>query len=199
MTKTYEPADDSVRAMLDRVVDEHHPLLREAHAFIAVLMVTAPTDDEGVPKSPALSVGGWPAQARIKITSLRERALGMADAVMEIDSYAWGQRSEDEQEALLDHELTHIQAHLDGEGEEKSIRSDERGRPVLTMRQHDVRFEGFFDVMKRHGQAAPEHALFEGVIEGARQYELALPGVASADAPPETKRRPRTRDALKEG
>jgi hypothetical protein len=189
-----------MRAQLDSVIEEHHPLLREAHVHVAVLLVYSPTDDDGQPKSPPLTVGGWPAQARVRITSLRDRALGMADALIELDGHKWEDLDEAEQRALLDHECQHLVASLEGEGEERKVKSDACDRPVLTMRKHDVRFEGFLDVMKRNGKAAPERELLEGVVASMKQYELALPDVASRSTEkPKTTRRPSTRAALGEG
>jgi len=189
MPKTYEIADSDVREMLDKVIEDHHPTLREAHAHVAVLLVYAPADDEGNPTSPALTVGGWPAQALVRITPLRDRALGMADAVIEIDGHRWEGLDEDEQAALLDHEAQHLVAQIAEEGETRTVKSDTCDRPVLTMRKHDVRFEGFADVMKRHGRAAPERELLEAAVAHMQQYELALPGVEVRSAADKPKRR----------
>jgi hypothetical protein len=199
MSKTYEVADSDLRAMLESVIEAHHPLLREAHVHVAVLLVYSPTDDDGQPKSPPLTVGGWPAQARVRITSLRDRALGMADALIEIDGHLWPDKTDEEQRALLDHELTHLTAEI-GEDEARTVKSDACDRPVLTLRKHDVRFEGFLDVMKRNGKDAPERELLEGVVASMKQYELALPDVASRlTEKPKTTRRPSTRAVLGEG
>jgi hypothetical protein len=124
----------------------------------------------------------------------------MADALIELDGHKWEDLDEAEQRALLDHECQHLVASLEGEGEERKVKSDACDRPVLTMRKHDVRFEGFLDVMKRNGKAAPERELLEGVVASMKQYELALPDVASRSTEkPKTTRRPSTRAALGEG
>lgn len=203
MPKTYELADHTVREMCDRVMAEHHPTLHAAHVSVAILMVRAPTDDEGVPTSNAITVHGQPAKACIRITSLKERALGLADAVMEIDAYRWEQMDEEEQEGLIDHELMHLVATI-GDDEARTVKSDACDRPVLTTRKHDVIFEGFAEVMKRRGRAAPERELLESTLETFRREQLRLPGIASDDvetseAAPVTKRKRSPARAMLDG
>lgn len=208
MAKTYEPADHEIRTMLDEVIAEYHPALRDAHVSIAVLMIAHANVEDGDIPPPAITVGGWPAIARVSISSLRDRALGMADAVIEIDAHEWDRRDDAEQRAILDHEARHLSVTV-GDDEAKTVKVDSCDRPVLSMRKHDFRVEGFADVIARHKRSAPEIAMVEALMETAKAHQLDLPGLTGASKPSTkriaraeggdvetTKRVPRTRAAL---
>jgi hypothetical protein len=60
---------------------------------------------------------------------------GLPQFLMIIDEAWWGDASEIEREALVFHELKHIQQELDKDGEPKF---DRDGNPVFALRDHDV-------------------------------------------------------------
>ena len=199
MPKSYQPADSETMAMLDAVIAEHHPDIQEAHVSIAVLFVFAPRGDDDEPKGAALTLHGRPCDATIKITPIDLRALGVADAIMRIDGDRWERKSEDQQRALLDHEVTHLQVTI-GEDEARTVKSDVCDRPVLSMRQHDFFAEGFTDVMRRHGRMAPEVEIIEAFTSTMEQADLPLPGVDVNSAPKTRRKRGgpgKTADAIR--
>lgn len=102
----------------------------------------------------ALQHGGYPAAAMIRITPLRERALGVADAVIIIDRAVWLSMKTDQCDALIDHELHHLVRDID----EDTMRpkTDAVDRPKLLMRKHDRQFGWFDAVADRHGENSME-------------------------------------------
>jgi hypothetical protein len=83
---------------------------------------------------------------------LKDRALGRADTEITLDGEWWETAGEDEQRALLDHELHHIQVKIDKRG----LVRDDLGRPVVNLRQHDVEVGWFKIIAQRHGRASQE-------------------------------------------
>jgi hypothetical protein len=57
-----------------------------------------------------------------------------------------------EKDALIDHELEHIEVKMDG----KRPKLDCRGRPKIGMRKHDYQFGWFRSIAERHGVASGE-------------------------------------------
>jgi hypothetical protein len=147
---TYTKTDDLL-PLIRRLRAANHRDLDEASVMITVLMAT--NSD-----APALTSAGWPAQALIKIVSLKDRVAGMDDAVMYIDAENWDKLNKMQQEALVDHELLHLDVRRDKEG---VIRYDDCGRPKLKMRPHDWQFGGFNTIARRHGVASQERAFLE--------------------------------------
>jgi hypothetical protein len=97
---------------------------------------------------------GYPAQAVCRLTPIRDRALGIADAVVVIDRANWLTLSQRQKEALLDHELTHLERVVDEETGKPKF--DAVGRPKLAIRRHDRQLGWFDEVARRHGDASPE-------------------------------------------
>lgn len=150
--KTYEKADRATRSLVDEVMALHHPKLADASVTVDVLMVSD-IDEESGEVHQALKAHGYPAAATIAIVPLNRRALGQADALMTIDVASWQSLSGAEQQALIDHELTHLTLVL---GEDGAPKRDDLKRPKLKMRLHDWQLGGFVDVAMRHGESALE-------------------------------------------
>src|SRR6266403_3616986 len=125
--KTYSAAPDA-HDVITRIGYDHH--IELAGVKIAALFVF---DDEET--EPILKHQGYPAQSLAKIVSLRDRALGMADAVIIVDRANWLILSQPQRNALIDHELTHLTRKLDNESGQPTY--DVLHRPKLVMRQHD--------------------------------------------------------------
>jgi hypothetical protein len=131
----------------------HRKDLHDAGLRLAVLMASAPRDQNDEPKGPAIKVRGHAAHATIKITSLKDRVAGMADAVLILDEDEWDTFAEPRRHAIIDHELTHLHLVLLGPGVPDT---DDCGRPRLKMRRHDWEVGGFTEVCERHKGEAVE-------------------------------------------
>lgn len=125
---------------------------------------------------PALNKDGRAIAAKIQITSLQDRARGIADAKLIVDMFEWTRLSDTRKAALLDHEVTHLQPvfyrptkknHYD-----ESQKRDDLGRPMLKIRPHDWVITGFEEVVKRHGEASYEVHQFRQFEEDYGQLML---------------------------
>lgn len=163
MPTTYEHSPDLEEAV-QAARDKWHPVLKQCGVTVAVLLA-ADIDDETGEISRCLKKDGYPVAAMISITPAKQRALEVADALMVIDEAAWNDLSQDEQIALLDHELTHLQVKAADKGLvgltdkgkiDRSQKLDDHRRPVLKLRKHDWQLGGFREVARRHREKAPE-------------------------------------------
>jgi len=150
VSTTYEPADDDVLELLAEVMREHHLPLHQVGTRISVVMAACEVKGE---ERPAMLLRGQVVAAKIQITSLVDRARGLADAKLTICQFSWDRLSEPSRVALLDHELEHLE--LNGEPNTEAC-LDDRGRPRLRMRHHDWELAGFAAVAERHREAAVE-------------------------------------------
>ena len=75
-----------------------------------------------------------------------QRELVEYDYVILLNYDAWGEFSDAQRRALMDHELAHAAPSMD---EDNVIKRDERGRPVWRTRAHDI--EEFQSVVEHHG------------------------------------------------
>lgn len=133
---------------------------------------------------PCLKHQGYPAGAVVRITPLKDRALGIADATIVIDRAGWLALSQRQRDALVDHELTHLARKVDKETGEMVC--DALDRPMLKMRKHDYQL-GFFDeVAARHGEASPEVRHARRLMEHSGQlyfdFEARPPAAAKSNA-----------------
>ena len=91
----------------------------------------------------------------------------MADVEIQVDGDWWGSQDREEQEALLDHELTHIQVLEEANG---VARKDKAGRPKIKCRPHDVDVGWFRIVAARNGQHSLERRQAASMMEEQGQY-----------------------------
>lgn len=151
---TFDVADTATREQLADVLEKYHPDLVEAGVTVAVLMAYAAKDERtGVAKGPALKHANFPAAALVRVNQLRDRVEGKDDATILLCGDSWATRSEEEQLAILDHELTHLEVQRDKDG---AIKIDDCGRPKLKIRPHDAQMGVFYEVVKRHKSQAIE-------------------------------------------
>lgn len=135
------------------VRDQYHPALRDAGVTVELVGVSASRDKNDEAAGPALKHHGYPARAIIKIRGLEDRAAGSDDARILFDADAEPEWSGAELDALLDHELAHLELVTDKDG---GLVHDDVGRPKLRMRVHDFEIGGFHHIAKRHGPNAGE-------------------------------------------
>jgi hypothetical protein len=154
----YEKAPAEVRQIVERMMDRYHPQLRDAKLTITCLMAFPTLDKNGDSTGPALKVHGYAAQAVVKIIGLKERTDGRDDAEICIDGDNWPTLSDAQKDALLDHELEHLELKTDKDG---FVVRDDLDRPKLKMRKHDHEHGWFDSIVRRHGRNAPEFIQFE--------------------------------------
>lgn len=145
--KSYSAASGDLQRCIDSMQADHHEDLDGV--TVSALFVFDLESTEAV-----LKHQGYPAQAVIRITPTRDRALGIADAVIVVDRSNWLTLSQPQRDALIDHELTHLERVVDEET--GAPKTDAVDRPKLTMRRHDYQLGWFDSVAARHGDASAE-------------------------------------------
>lgn len=130
------------------IMDKWHSELGVADVKIEYIFAFAPEPDDDRPKAPALKLHGYPCSGIAGIVNLEGRVMGRQDGKIVLDGDQWGNMTEAQQNALLDHELSHFNVARTVEGE---IIYDTSGRPKLKMRLHDYQFGFFTDIAERHG------------------------------------------------
>ncbi len=81
-----------------------------------------------------------------------DRAEGKADATVTVDGNRYDEWPLARLDAILDHELTHLELSL----KDGAVQCDDLGRPKLRMRKHDQQYGWFNEVAERHGEDAVE-------------------------------------------
>ena len=155
MSKTYDNAPDEVIEQINDLLELYHPKLKEAGVTIHALMAHSTGGD-------AVSVGGYPALACVRIISLKDRVKGMKDVEIVIDAERFDELTEPQRLALLDHELHHLETVPDEGG---GCKRDDASRPKLVMRRHDVQFGWFKTIAERHGSNSPEQIQAKTLID----------------------------------
>jgi hypothetical protein len=148
MSKTYDLAPPHVHATVRAMMEQFHGEL--AAYEVKVDLLYASTDD---PEKPAVTLGGYPCYATVRITTAKERAKGHGDAEILIARDKYEEMSDEVRNALIDHELEHLQLKKMKGGD---VKRDDHGRPVLKMKKHDHQFGWFNDVARRHGDYSIE-------------------------------------------
>lgn len=145
--KTYSKGSSDVESSINRMLVSYHSDLRD------VSVGTLFTFDEESSEQ-VLKFQGYPAAAVVKITGMRDRALGIADAVITVDRAYWQFITAAQKDALIDHELEHLERVVDEESGKPKF--DLLGRPKLRMRRHDRQLGWFDSVAARHGEDSME-------------------------------------------
>lgn len=172
----YERAGDEVVVLVMERMEAWEPNLYEAGVSLDVLMAYAKRNEAGEVERPAILRNGHQVLGMVRIMRAKDRAAGRADAELVLDGDHWGEISAEEREALVDHELHHLQPVTEKDGHGHKV--DDLGRPKLSIRHHDFEFGGFHVIAQRHGEAAAEvQAVREGLGEHAQLY---LPGFVPA-------------------
>jgi len=170
---TYKNADTAVTSVINRMMEKYHPELTNLEVTVDCLIAYGTATEDGEVVTPAIRKNGVPCAAIIRITNLKERVKGYADAEMIIDGDQIDDWNERELAAIIDHELTHLSLQTDSEGQPKS---DDIGRPKLTMIKHDYEFGFFNSVARRHKQHSAEARQCRQWLEIHETVQLYLPG-----------------------
>jgi hypothetical protein len=166
MPITFDRCDDEVYERVKRMIAKHHHELRDAEVTVQCLFAINNDDDQPAVKAP----GGWPAYAVIRRVPLKQRVAGFRDAEITLDAAKWKELSDPQRDALIDHELEHLEVVYDGAGPGTPIATDDWGRPKLKIRLHDYELAGFKAVMDRHPDAALERLAAQKFADAYGQY-----------------------------
>lgn len=166
MPTTYERCNQEFGNLVEEVMDNYHGGLSDAEVTVDVLLAHAALDKNGDPTGRPIKVNGYPAAAKIRITNLRERVLGHADAEMIVDGDILDEWSVEQREALIDHELSHLECA----GER-----DDVGRPKLKIIPHDFMIGGFESVVRRHGEESLEVQQLKRLLDDEMSRQMYLP------------------------
>lgn len=152
MGTSYRPAGEDVHAVIERMMKKYHAELwgdpDKGPEPVKVDALLAFSDD-----GPAVMLRGRSCYAVVRIVNLRDRCKGMGDAEITIDAESWKDMDHAQRDALIDHELQHLQRARSSKG---GLQFDDLGRPKLKMRLHDVEFGWFLCVAERHQDASIE-------------------------------------------
>lgn len=150
------------------IIKKYHPDLD--NVGIKVDLISVANDEEG---EPALTHQGYSAAAVVKIIGPKDRAIGRGDAEIVIDEETYNSMKDESRDALIDHELYHLQVVRNKKGFPKK---DCCGRPKLTMRLHDRQMGWFDEIASRHGSASLECQQATRLFLGGKQiyFEFAL-------------------------
>lgn len=174
--KYFEKAPKAITDRIRMVLKDHQDELHAAKVKVGAMLVRAdPLGDDNEAIFQCLTHQGMPAAATISVLGARDRARGGPDAEILIDDFVWNHLDDQQQTALIDHELQHLELALDKHGE---VKRDAQDRPKMSTRPHDFQVGGFHAVIKRHGEAALEAMGLTKVLQDTYQllFAFALQG-----------------------
>lgn len=113
----------------------------------------------------AIKWHGSRAYGLARILGLKDRAMGRGDAEILIDGEFRKACDAAELEALLDHELHHLEVQV----EDGKMKKDALARPKLKMRKHDFQVGWFHVIAQRHGKNSIEVQQADSLVHSAGQ------------------------------
>jgi hypothetical protein len=174
---------------LKKLVGKFHDDIEQAGVTFDLCMCHAETDANGDPTGPAIVHQGAAAAGVCRITSLKERAMGRADVEISLDGDRWEDWTQEQRNALIDHEVFHVIVRKDQLG---AFLLDDLGRPKLSMRDHDYQFGWFTAIAERHGAASFE---VQQATLMAQQHGQVLFPFMTTPAPSQKRQRPKKVEA----
>lgn len=167
---TFKKADREIHEMAESLLREfesHKPLV-EAKVRVDLVMAYCDRDeDTGERQNFALTKNGIRALGLTRAIALKDRVMGRGDAEVCLDGDWWTETaSEEQQRALLDHELHHIALKM----RKQVLQCDDLGRPLIKLRKHDVEIGWFACIADRHGAASQEQIQAAAIMEDRGQY-----------------------------
>jgi hypothetical protein len=169
--KTYETCPQSVADRVAALIKKSYPDLINCNTKVDLLFVSTNSD------GPALCLHGYPCAAVVRALRSKDRAAGRGDAEIVIDRVGYEAMTDLRRDALLDHELYHLEVALD---RAQRYKVDGEGRPILKMRKHDREFGWFDEIARRHGENSFEIRQARNLLgEQGQLYFNLEPSVAS--------------------
>jgi hypothetical protein len=141
-----------IYAMADELVTKYHDGLNGCHYVLFWKHNWKP------------DVNGRVTLGMAKLPGDENRELFEHDFRILLNKEWWDQFDDSQRKALLDHELCHVEWPEDKEGNKKQ---DDRGRPVLRIRRHDI--GEFRVVVSRHGLYKSDLMEFVAAAEQAKR------------------------------
>src|SRR5581483_4448710 len=161
MGAVYSRATKDVEEQGKAILDKYHPEFAGVAPRIDYVFANATVQEDGTPTGPALTHNGYPAAALARIIPIKDRVMGRGDCEIVIDADQWPLLTEEEQNALLDHELEHFVVCRDKYGQPIL---DDANRPKLKLKKHDFQVGWFHNVARRHGIASAEVRQFQQLV-----------------------------------
>lgn len=166
---TFLPAPSYVQNMARDLIAQYgdHQSLHDMKARVDLVFAAADRDENGAAINDAITKGGVKCLGLARKIGPKDRAMGRGDAEITLDSDWWDNAPEEEQLALLDHELHHLTVKKDKFG---VYCTDDSHRPVIKLRPHDYEFGWFKAIAARHGNASPERMQAKTLMDEAGQF-----------------------------
>jgi hypothetical protein len=161
MPTTFSMADADVVNLIARVMARRYPRLHDAGVKVGTLLARNPD-------GPPIKSGGYEVLATIKPVPLKDRLTKGYDAELLIDGGEYERLRSRQQEALIAHELAHIDtvdltpAELKAREGDDSVtwKTDDLGRPKLKSVPGDwIAGDGFKAVVAEYGTDAIEYEM----------------------------------------
>jgi hypothetical protein len=143
----YDTPTPEILDLINSTKEKYHPELHDNG--VTVDAVLAYNDKDAYP----VKSGGYPTLAFTKISSLKNRVKGFADAEITLDGSAFESLSETQKIALIDRELYSMGLVYDKEG---SLKTDDANRPRIKLKKYDYRLSWFREIALRHKDDSPE-------------------------------------------
>lgn len=157
MAKRYDHASEDVLQHIKTLRKKYYDYLESV--TVGALFVS---DEDGVS---CLEHQGYPAAAVCRIVPTRDRAAGLTDVLIIVDTAIWQGFDAKRKAALIDHELYHIEPVVK-DGVQKF---DVQDRPKVKIRKHDYQFGWFDEIANRHGEASGEVSQAKLLVEMSGQ------------------------------
>jgi hypothetical protein len=174
MSAIYSKAPGEVIEKARALIEKNHFDLHNNSVRIDFIFANSTLNDDGVPVGPALKHNGYAALGLTRILGPKERLMERGDCEIVIDGDRWPNLSTEKQDALIDHELEHLQPKFTKTGD---VVTDDLNRPKLKLRKHDHQFGWFDNVARRHGKESIEVNQFKALCE-SEQGQLYFPFVS---------------------
>lgn len=156
MAVEYHNASEDVYELMNRVLEGYYPQLDTLEPRPRIDILMAVSDGE----APAVKHMGHMAAATIELIRPKEKARTGLDMRITIDKVRWLEMDEEQQLALLHHELAHPEPQHDKEG---VLRVDGYGRPKFKLRLDDWCLTGFKETVRVFGPKAIERRSLDDV------------------------------------
>ena len=172
----YEKAGPDVLAIVESMMTKYHASLRDAGVVVDVLMAFPAVDEDGEEKDgPVVVVNGYPCETAVRIINYRDRVKGNGDCEITIDAKNWELLDGEDQDGLIDRDLTRFELVMKVVGEKEVVSRDDLDRPKLRKRKFDYVLGLFDEVVRRHKKHSPEYRTWSQFEE--KRVQLWLPYV----------------------